>query len=207
MELYCTPEVNTLQLNTVGNSRQHVHVRPARSRNTHSYRILPTGPPVAIFQHSLQFLQSESFQTQVGTIHRRAIGPLALHNGTSAYTSLTRHLPAPTIECLHRPSYKLTCSSHNFRYELSLPTSKESEAKYTRSHPTDLQTRLLYQLKFRIQRPTSTRSLTQLTSSFQIPFISPRHIHSNVRPLLRAQQCCLFTLLSANHARPSSIVA
>jgi hypothetical protein len=36
----------------------HVHVQPARSRNTHSYRILPTGPLVAIFQHSLPFLQS-----------------------------------------------------------------------------------------------------------------------------------------------------
>jgi hypothetical protein len=80
-----------------------VRVRPARSRNTHSYRILPTGPLVAIFQHSLPFLQSQSFQTHVGTIYRRAIGPLAHHNGTSAYTSLTRHLPAPTIGCLYRP--------------------------------------------------------------------------------------------------------
>jgi hypothetical protein len=69
--------------------RTHVHVRPARSRNTHSYRILPPGPLVAIFQHSLPFLQSESFQIHVGTIHRRAIDPLAHHNGTSAYTSLT----------------------------------------------------------------------------------------------------------------------
>jgi hypothetical protein len=42
------------------------------------------------------------FHTQVGTIHRRAIDPLAHHNGTSAYsTSLTCHLPAPTIGCLH----------------------------------------------------------------------------------------------------------
>jgi hypothetical protein len=56
---------------------------------------------VAIFQHSLPFLQSGSLQTHVGTIHRRAIGSLALHNGTSAYTSLTRHLPAPAIGCLH----------------------------------------------------------------------------------------------------------
>jgi hypothetical protein len=70
---------------------------------------------VAIFHHSLPFLQSESFQTHVGTIHRRAIGPLAHHNGTSAYSpSLICHLPAPTIECLHRPPYKLMCSSHNF---------------------------------------------------------------------------------------------
>jgi hypothetical protein len=97
MELYCTPKVNTLQLNTVGNSSNR------RSRNTHSYRILPTGPLVSIFQHTLPFLQTKSFQTHVGTIHRRAIGPLALHSGTSAYTSLTRHLPAPTIGCLHRP--------------------------------------------------------------------------------------------------------
>jgi hypothetical protein len=91
-----------------------VHVRPTRSRNTrsNSYRILPTGPLVAIFQHSLPFLQSEIFQTHVGAIHRRAIGPLAHHNGTSAYSpSLTCHLPAPTIECLHRPPYKLTSSS------------------------------------------------------------------------------------------------
>jgi hypothetical protein len=67
---------------------------------------------VAIFQHSLPFLQSESFQTHAGTIHHRAIGPLAHHNGTSAYSpSLTCHLPAPTIGCLHRPPYKLTCSS------------------------------------------------------------------------------------------------
>jgi hypothetical protein len=37
------------------------------------------------------------------------------HNGTSAHSpSLTCHLPAPTIECLHRPRYKLTCSSRNF---------------------------------------------------------------------------------------------
>jgi hypothetical protein len=113
MELYCTPKVNTLQFNTASNSWNTVDVRPVRSRNTHSYRILPTGPLVAIFHHSLPFLQSESFQTHAGTIHRRAIGPLAHHNGTSAYSpSLTCHLPAPTIECLHRPPYKLTCSSH-----------------------------------------------------------------------------------------------
>jgi hypothetical protein len=33
MELYKSATLGT-----------HVHVRPARSRNTHSYRILPTGP-------------------------------------------------------------------------------------------------------------------------------------------------------------------
>jgi hypothetical protein len=57
------------------------------------------------------------------SIRRRAIGPLA-HNGTSAYSpSLTCHLPAPTIACLHRPRYKLACVSHAIsRYEPSLPT-------------------------------------------------------------------------------------
>jgi hypothetical protein len=104
------------QYTTVKHSRKlsehtHVHVRPARSRNTHAYRILPTGPLVAISQHSLPFLQSEGFQTHVGTIHRRAIGPLS-DRVTSAYSpSLTCHLPAPTIECLHRPPFQLTCSS------------------------------------------------------------------------------------------------
>jgi hypothetical protein len=139
MELYCTPNS---QYTTVKHSQQlfeHTYTSDPHGLGTHSYRILPAGPLVAIFQHSLPFLQSESFQMHVGTIHRRAIGPLAHHNGTSAYTSSTCHLPAPTIECLHRPQYKLTCF-----------------------------------------RPTCTRSQTQLTSSFQVPFISPRRIHSNV---------------------------
>jgi hypothetical protein len=113
MELYFIPKVNTLQLNTSATLR--THVQPVLSQNTHSYRILPTGPLVAIFQHSLPFLQSESFQTYVGTIHRRAIGPLAHHNGTSAYgPSVTCHLPAPTNECLHCPRCKVTCFSRFF---------------------------------------------------------------------------------------------
>jgi hypothetical protein len=91
---------------TVKHSRQlleHTYTSdPHGLGNTNSYRILPTGPLVAIFHHSLPFFQSESFQTHVGKIHRRAIGPLAHHNGTSAYSpSLTCHLPAPTIGCLH----------------------------------------------------------------------------------------------------------
>jgi hypothetical protein len=113
-------------------TRTHIHVRPVRFQNTHSYRILPTGPLVAIFQHSLPFLQSESFQTHVGTIHRRAISPLAHHNGTSVYSpSLTRHLPAPMIECLHRPRYKLTCSSRNFPIRTQSSDQKESIARHT----------------------------------------------------------------------------
>jgi hypothetical protein len=87
---------------------------------------------VAIFQHSLPFLQSESYQTHVGTIHRRAIGPLAHHNGTSANCpSLTCHLPAPTIECLHRPPYKLTSSSHCFPIRTYSFNPEESIALHT----------------------------------------------------------------------------
>jgi hypothetical protein len=103
------------QYTTVKHSQQHfehTYMSDPHGLGPNSYRILPTGSLVAIFQHSLPFLQSESSQTHVGTIHHRAIGPLSHHNGTSAYSpSLTCHLPAPTIECLHRPPYKLTWSS------------------------------------------------------------------------------------------------
>jgi hypothetical protein len=110
--LYCTPK------------SQYTTVKYSRKLFEHTYTSDPHGLgtliPIEFFQHdllwqSLPFLQSESYQTHVGTIHRRAIGPLAHHNGTAAYSpSLACHLPAPTIECLHRPRYKLTCSSHNF---------------------------------------------------------------------------------------------
>jgi hypothetical protein len=193
MELYCTPKVNTLQLNTVVNS-WNTRTRPTRTvpRNTHSYRILPTGPPLAIFQHSLPFLQSESFQTHVGTIHRRAIGPLTHHSGTLAYTSLTRHLPAPTIECLHRPRYKLACFSHAIsRYELSLPTKSSPQPNthvYTRT----------------ISRPDSqaclslNNSQTSLSSLYQIsPYVWHRHFHSNVSVYIVVLKR-LFTLLCWN---------
>jgi hypothetical protein len=63
-------------------------------------------------QYTTVKYSQQLFQTHVGTIHQRAIGPLAHHNSTLSYSpSLTCHLPAPTIECLHRPPYKLTCSS------------------------------------------------------------------------------------------------
>jgi hypothetical protein len=64
---------------------------------------------VGIFHHSLQFLQSESFKIQVGTIHRRAIGPLAHHNSTSAYI--------PSLTCtspVDRMSSSSTVQTHVF---------------------------------------------------------------------------------------------
>jgi hypothetical protein len=82
---------------------------------------------VEIFQHSLQFLQSESFQTHVGTIHRRAIDRIAHHNGTSAYSpSLTCHLPAPTIGCLYSNDSLTTLTSSFqvplYHYSISIVT-------------------------------------------------------------------------------------
>jgi hypothetical protein len=54
---------------------------------------LGTLTPIEFFKHdllwqSLPFSQSESFQIHVGAIHRRAISPLAHHNGTSACSPL-----------------------------------------------------------------------------------------------------------------------
>jgi len=47
---------------------------------------------------------NQQLSKHVRTIHRRAIGPLARQNSTSAYSpSLNCHLLAPTIDCLHRP--------------------------------------------------------------------------------------------------------
>jgi hypothetical protein len=99
-------KVNTLQLNTASNS-SNTRTRPTseffqqdllwQSSNTHS--------------HSC----SQKASKHTRSIRRRAIGPLAHHNGISANSpSLACHLPAPTIECLHCPPYKLTCSSRNF---------------------------------------------------------------------------------------------
>jgi hypothetical protein len=108
----------------------------------HTYTSDPHGlgtlSPIEFFQQdllwqSLPFLQSESFQTHVGTIHRRAIGPLSHHNGTSAYTSLTHHLPAPTIGCLHRPPYKLTCFSHCFPETTARLSSNNSQTTLSKS--------------------------------------------------------------------------
>jgi hypothetical protein len=111
MELYCTPKVNTLQLNTVCNS-WNTRTRPTRTVSEHL-------TPIEFFQQDLLWQSSNNHphscsqkaSKHTRSIRRRAIGPLA-HNGTSAYSpSLTCHLPAPTIECLRRPPYKLTCSS------------------------------------------------------------------------------------------------
>jgi hypothetical protein len=92
---------------------RYTTVKHSRQLVEHTYTSDPHGlgtpTPIEFFQQDLLWQSSNtrshscSQKAHVGTIHRRAIGPLALHNGTSAYTSLTRHLPASTIGCLHRP--------------------------------------------------------------------------------------------------------
>jgi hypothetical protein len=123
MELYCTPKVNTLQLNS-------------RKLLEHTYTSDLYGPgaliPIGFFQqdllwrssntHSHSCCQKASKHTR--SIRRRAIGPLAHHNGTSAHSpSLACHLPVPTIECLHRPRYKLACFRPNSTSTLTTLTS------------------------------------------------------------------------------------
>jgi hypothetical protein len=69
--------------------------------------------PIGFFQQDLLWQSSNTHSHSCSqeaskhtrSIRHRAIGPLAHHNGTSAHSpSLACPLPAPTIECLHRPS-------------------------------------------------------------------------------------------------------
>jgi hypothetical protein len=135
---------------------------------------------VAIFQHSLPFLQSESYQTHVGTIHRRAIGPFAHHNSTSAYS--------PSLAC---PS----------------PDDRMSSLSTVQSHVILSQfpdMNLIFQpngVRSQIHVCTRANSNTYWSTNQSNPEDNEPHNHRNARPLLRAQQCCLSTLLSANHAK------
>jgi hypothetical protein len=83
---------------------------------------------VGIFHHSLQFLQSESFQTYVGTIHRRAIGPLAHHNGTSAYI--------PSLTCTSPVDRMSSSSTVQTRVDLSQFPDTQARLSRTVSKPT-----------------------------------------------------------------------
>jgi hypothetical protein len=86
MEVYCTPKVNTLQLNTVGNS--------SNTRTRPTYTVSEHLTPIEFFQQDLLWQSpnthsnscSQKASKHVGTIHHRAIGPFARHNGTSAYS-------------------------------------------------------------------------------------------------------------------------
>jgi hypothetical protein len=89
MELYCTPKVNTLQLNS-------------RKLFEHTYTSDPHGlgtlTPIEFFQQDLLWQSSNNHSNSCShkaskhtrSIHRPAFGPLAHHNGTSSYSpSLT----------------------------------------------------------------------------------------------------------------------
>jgi hypothetical protein len=106
---------------------QYTTVKHSQQLLEHTYTSDLYGPgaliPMGFFQQDLLWHSSntrshscsQKASKHTRSIRRRAIGTLALHNGTSAYSpSLACHLPAPTIECLHRPPYKVTCSSHCF---------------------------------------------------------------------------------------------
>jgi hypothetical protein len=128
---------------------QYTAVKHSQQLSEHTYTSDPhslgTLTPIEFFQQDLLWLSSNTHSHSCSqkaskhtrSISRRAIGPLAHHNGTLVYSpSLTCHLPAPMIEC-HRPRYKLACFSHAIsRYELSLPTKRSPQPNthvYTRT--------------------------------------------------------------------------
>jgi hypothetical protein len=96
---------------------QYTTVKHSRQLFEHTYTSDPHGlgtpTPIELFQQDLLWQSSNTrshscrqkaskHTSGQSTIHRRAIGPPSHHNGTSAYSpSLTCHLPAPTIGCLH----------------------------------------------------------------------------------------------------------
>jgi hypothetical protein len=103
---------------------QYTTVKHSRQLLEHTYTSDPHGlgthTPIEFFQQDLLWQSSNAHSHSCSqkaskhtrSIRRRDIGPLAHRSDTSAHSpSLACHLPAPTIECLHRPPYKLTCSS------------------------------------------------------------------------------------------------
>jgi hypothetical protein len=160
---------------------QYTTVKHSRQLFEHTYTSDPhslgTLTPIEFFQqdllwqssntHSHSCIQKASKHTR--SIRHRAIGSLAHRNGTSAYSpSLACHLPAPTIECLHRPPYKLTCSSRQSvgpRITFKLYSFSDHTDNFIRS-------------------PVSTEIHKH-----------PTRNHRHTRSLLWAPQCCLFTLL------------
>jgi hypothetical protein len=104
-------EVNTLQLNSQ-KLFEHTY-----TSNPHGLGTLTT---IEFFLRDLLWQSSNThsqFCSQKASKHTlgQSIDGLSVHLHTTTAPrhspSLTCHLPAPTIECLHRPRYKLTCSS------------------------------------------------------------------------------------------------
>jgi hypothetical protein len=141
---------------------------------------------VAIFQHSLPFLQSESFHTHVGTIHRRAIGPLAFHNGTSAYS----------------PS--LACSSPDDR--MSSSSTVLTRVLLSRNFPIRTQSSNLKGVRSQIHTSAPDRSPDPTALSVEVPnTTNPISIDTPVH-------CCQRNNAACSHCyppitpKPSSIV-
>jgi hypothetical protein len=113
---------------------QYTTVKHSRQLFEHTYTsdLYGTGTltPIEFFQQDLLWQSSNTrFQTHVGTIHRRAIGPLAHHNGTSAYspsltcTSPDDRMSSPsTVLTRVLPSelYKFSNTTDNFIRSLSI---------------------------------------------------------------------------------------
>jgi hypothetical protein len=100
---------------------QHTTVKHSQQLFEHMYTSNMTGvgtlTPVEFFQQDLLWQSSNTHShscSQKASKHTgQSIVRLSVHLHTTtaprAYSpSLIRHLPAPTIECLHRPRYKLT---------------------------------------------------------------------------------------------------
>jgi hypothetical protein len=154
MELYCTPKINTLQLNTE-TLQTHVHVRPVRSRNAHSYRILPTGPLVAIFP---------------------------------TLTPILAVIKLPNTRRDNPSSgYRFTCTPRHLGVYIINPLFTSPDDRM--SSPSTVALRITSNL-YSFSDPTVV--------SVEI-HRHPTRNHRHARPLLRAQQCCLFTLLSAKY--------
>jgi hypothetical protein len=115
MELYCTPKVNTLQLNTVRNS-PNTRTRPTRTVSEHSrqsYTILPTG---TLWQSS---------STHSNSCSQKA----SKHKSGQSIVGLSVHLHTTT-------------APRNI-INLSFTSSDDRMSSLERpSNPTDLQTRL-----------------------------------------------------------------
>jgi hypothetical protein len=142
MELYCTPKVNTLQLNTASNFFEHAYMSDPHGPETLT--------PIEFFQQGLLW---QSSNTHFHSYSQKA------SKHTSGYWSTCnpqRHLGV----YIFNPPFanKLTCSSHNFRYNCTRPisrpdcTSVEVRRQQSRYYGTQLQ--LVYivawQLKVRL---------------------------------------------------------
>jgi hypothetical protein len=125
---------------------QHTTVKHSRKLLEHMYTSDLYGrgtlTPIEFFQQHLLWQSSNTHfhsyshkaSKHTRSIRRQAIGPLAHHNGTSAQSpSLACHLPAPTIECLHHPLYRLTCFSHCFPDTTARLSSNNSETTLSKS--------------------------------------------------------------------------